>query len=163
MLGGPKRLALLCLRMGSYLYWARFPFLGGEGVEAKVWGVRGKWGLLNLFPGQHCGRFLPSLLSWSWLSNFCYTALGSSDAHFRMYYKRYFDGENHPNEEFVANISIKCFWKKKKKFKPKSFSKLYICFLWLYYNIHDLEKSVLEIFIRSCQITTDVIFLLPDA
>lgn len=67
VLGGSKELALLCLRMGSYLYWARFPFLGGEGVEAKVWGVSGKRGRLNLFPGQCCGRFLPSLLSWSWL------------------------------------------------------------------------------------------------
>lgn len=39
-----------------------FPFLGGEGVEAKVWGTDRKGGRLDLFPGLLCGRSLPSLL-----------------------------------------------------------------------------------------------------
>ena len=32
-------------------------------MEAKVWGVSGKQGLLDLFPGQLCGRFLPSVVT----------------------------------------------------------------------------------------------------
>lgn len=84
-----------------YLFWTFFlPLFGRGGVEAQLWGVGGKWGLLNLFPGWLCGRCLPSLLSQCWLSNLCCVSLGPSDAHFRIYYKKYFGDENNPNEEF---------------------------------------------------------------
>lgn len=123
VLGGPKALAMLCLRMGTYLYRACFPFLGGEGVQAKVWGESGKRGLLDLFPAQLCGMFLSSLLSQSWLSKLCYISLGPSDTHFGTYYKRYFDGENLPKEEFKNHLCYKHIYEmflfKKIKFKPK--------------------------------------------
>lgn len=92
-----------------YLFWTFFlPLFGRGGVEAQLWGVSGKWGLLNLFPGWLCGRRLPSLLSQCWLSNLCCVSGGPSDAHFRIYYKKYFGDENNPNEEFKNLLCWKC-------------------------------------------------------
>lgn len=65
-------------------------------MEAKLWGVIGSEACWICFLVSCVGGFIVVTVC---LSNLCYISLGPSDAHFRVYYKKYFDDENHSNEE----------------------------------------------------------------
>lgn len=71
---GPERVSLALFQDGHLIFpsTSSFLFLGGV-QRGWVWGISGKLGPLDLFPGWLCRRSHPMVYSPSWLTTLCHS------------------------------------------------------------------------------------------